>query len=188
MSASPPRRIETDRLVLRALEPDLAPLVKAAIDASLPELKAWLPWAAGEPTPIEEKVAYAEGAAAAFDAGEDFTYAILDPTETEALGSSGLHARCGEGCLEIGYWIRTDRTGEGLATEAAGALTRVALGLAGVERVVIECDPDNVPSRRIPERLGYTLIEHRVGDIVGPEGEPRDTLRFELASAPPLDQ
>ncbi len=86
----------------------------------------------------------------------------------------------GDGCLEIGYWIRSDRTGRGYATETTHALARIAHGLDGIERVIVCCDPENHASRRIPERLGFTLVEHRVGDTEGPDGEPRDTVEFEL--------
>jgi RimJ/RimL family protein N-acetyltransferase len=50
---SPAARIETRRLLLRRWEPADAPLLKQAIDASLPELRAWMPWAISEPSPIE---------------------------------------------------------------------------------------------------------------------------------------
>jgi len=182
MDARPPRRIETKRLVLRPLEPEEAHLLKAAVDASLEALKAWVPWAAGEPTSLEEKRAYLARAALAFDAGEDFTYPILNSYEDEVVGSSGLHLGCGEGCLEIGYWIRTDRAGNSYATEAAAALTEIALGLDGVHRVIIRCDPDNRASRRVAEKLGYTLVERRSDDFTTPRGELRDTLVYELRS------
>lgn len=180
MRAHPPARIETARLVLRPLAPDEAELLHDAIVVSLDELKRWMPWAVGEPKPLGETRRYIAESAAAFEAGEDFTYLVLSADESEVVGSTGLHPRCGEGCLEIGYWVRSDRAGRGYATEVTCALTRIGLGLDGVERIVIECDPENRASRRIPERLGYTLVEHRVRDVTGPDGAWRDTLRYEI--------
>ena len=45
-AAPPPYRIETERLVIRCWNPADAPLLKEAIDSSLEELQAWMPWAA----------------------------------------------------------------------------------------------------------------------------------------------
>jgi RimJ/RimL family protein N-acetyltransferase len=176
----PPRRIETERLVLRPLELDEAQLLQDAIDASVPELQRWMPWAAGEPKPVEETRAYIEASRAKFEAGEDFAYPILTADETEVVGSTGFHVRCGEGCVEIGYWIRSDRTGRGYATEVTHALTRIALAMDGVERVILEVAPDNHASRRVPERLGFPMVGRREMDMGVGDGEVRDWLVYEL--------
>src|SRR5215468_9191886 len=49
-----PERITTERLLIRCWEPADAPALRAAIDASLDQLREWLPWALSEPTPVEE--------------------------------------------------------------------------------------------------------------------------------------
>ena len=56
MTVTPPYRIVTERLVVRCYDPRDAPLVKEAIDSSLDELRAWMPWAHDEPKPLDEKV------------------------------------------------------------------------------------------------------------------------------------
>ena len=73
------------------------------------------------------------------------------------VGCMGLHPRAGPGEVTIGYWLRTDRTGRGIVTACAGALTAAALALAGVERVEIHCDEANGRSAAVPRRLGYRL-------------------------------
>ena len=115
--------------------------------------------------------------------GRDFFYLILDPTEEMVLGSTGLHPRREPGTLETGYWIRTDQTGRGLATETARVMTRTALDLVGAQRVEIRCDPQNMASAAIPRRLGYDLRETISGDATSPQGEPRDTMVWEMMAA-----
>ena len=66
--------------------------------------------------------------------------------------------RIGPGGLEIGYWVRTDRTGRGVATEAAGLLTDAALALPDVDHVEIHHDEANAASGRVPAKLGYALV------------------------------
>ena len=127
------------------------PALRAAIDASLPELLPWIPWAKDEPSTLEELECRLVGYREDFEAGGDMLYAVIDPAHEQLLGGIGLYRRVGPGALEIGYWIRSDRVGEGLTTEAATAVTLIGLGLQGVERLEIHVDPANGASAAIPK-------------------------------------
>jgi RimJ/RimL family protein N-acetyltransferase len=184
---APPYRIVTERLVLRCWGPRDTPLLKEAIDASLDELRRWMPWAKHEPQTVEEKVVLLRRFRGRFDLGEDFTYGIFSRNEREVLGGTGLHNRIGGDAFEIGYWIRTSRVGQGLATETAAALTRVALELCGVDRVEIRVDPANAASRAIPRKLGFVEEARLRRRLRYPE--PRDVIVYtlfadDLASSP----
>lgn len=174
-----PHRIPTKRLVLRCWHEDDAPLLRDAIDTSLDHLRRWMPWALDEPSSVERTRERLRGHRESFASGEDFVFGIFSSDESEVVGVSGLHPRIGDGGLEIGYWIRASRTGHGFATEAAQALTAAGLGAPGIDRIQIQCDPDNAASRRVPEKLGYRLVETRHGDKRTPAGDVRDTLVFE---------
>ena len=152
----PPYRIHTERLVVRCWEPRDAPLLKDALDSSLDELRPWMPWAREEPQPLAAKVERLRRFRGQFDLGQDFVYGIFSRDESEVVGGTGLHARVGEEALEIGYWIRTSRTRQGLCTESTAALTRVAFDVCGVDRVEIRVEPANEPSVAIPRKLGFT--------------------------------
>jgi RimJ/RimL family protein N-acetyltransferase len=153
--SDPPYRIQTERLVLRCWDPLDAPRLKDAVDSSLEHLRPWMPWAAHEPQPLEQKVLLLRRFRADFDGGEDFVYGIFTADESEVVGGSGLHARVGPDAFEIGYWIRADRIGHGLATEAASALARVGLEVCAADRIEIRLDPSNARSAAIPRRLGF---------------------------------
>lgn len=156
-------RIETERLVIRCWSPDDAALAKEAIDASLDHLREWMPWAQSEPTTLEEKRALLESFAGMFERGEDVIYGIFDRGERRVVGGTGLHPRLEGNAREIGYWIRADAIGRGLATESTAALTRVGFELDGLEHVEIHCDPANVRSAAIPRKLGYSQAGERDG-------------------------
>ena len=79
------------------------------------------------------------------------------PSNRTLVGEIGLHGRAGDGGIEIGYWIDVRYSGRGLGTEAAGALTSVALALPGVAQAEIHCDEENQASAAIPRKLGYRL-------------------------------
>jgi RimJ/RimL family protein N-acetyltransferase len=153
----PAYRIVTARLVIRCYHPTDAPLLKVSIDENIEHLRPWMPWIAGEPTELQEKVNLLRMFRGSFDLGKDFTYAIFNPEESRLLGGCGLHTRLGEGAREIGYWIHKEFTGQGLATETSAALTKVAFEVDNVSRVEIHCDDRNTGSAAVPRKLGYTL-------------------------------
>lgn len=151
----PAYRVETARLVVRCWQPADAPLLRAALAASWGHLSPWMPWAKGEPTDLEGTLALTRAWRGAFDLGHDFVYGVFSPDETEVWGGSGLHTRGGEGVREIGYWVHVDQINRGLATELAGALTRVGFEVDGLRRIEIRILPTNVRSAAVARKLGY---------------------------------
>ena len=181
LSIVPPRRIVTERLLLRLCEPDEAHLLRAAVDGSLKHLREWMPWAMDEPASLEDTRNRLALRAKSFADGEEFSYSIFNRAETEVYGGVGLHRRDEPDCLELGYWIRADQIGQGLATEAARALAIAALELREITRVQIDCDPQNHKSIRVVEKLGFRFVERQKGNKLTPKGGRRDTLVFEIS-------
>ena len=174
-NSRPAYRIETERVVLRCWNPEDAPLLREAIDASLEHLRPWMPWVHAEPEDLNIKIARLRRFRGNFDLDIEYVYGIFDRQEQEVLGGTGFHTRVGEGALEIGYWIHADHINQGLATEVSAALTKVAFDINKVSRVEIHCDPENVRSSRVPEKLGYVkegVLRQRVATH---EGELRDS-------------
>lgn len=165
-----PYRILTPRLELRCYQPEDAPLLTEAISASVPHLQAWFPWALPEPVSAEVRLAILAGMIERYEKLADFTMGIFNRDGTQLLGGTGLHPRGRAVCWEIGYWVRADAEGLGYVTEASIALTQVALGLVRLPRLEIRCETRNLRSRRIPERLGFTLegvLRHAQRDVRG---------------------
>jgi RimJ/RimL family protein N-acetyltransferase len=179
---TPPYRLETDRLVLRCWEPDDAPLMKEAVDASIDHLLPWMPWARYEPQSLDEKMELARRFRGEFDLGTQYVYGVFEPDESRVLGGSGLHPRGGDSSLEIGYWIRADAIGRGLATEVAAVLTRAGFEKFGLERVDVQVDPENERSINIPRKLGF-VEDGRLRRRLPPKeegGARRDSVLFTM--------
>ena len=137
-----------------------------AIRASYPELQRWMAWAQSMPT-IEEQRAVLEAGESAFDADTEWVYMLYELSSGELVGAAGLHRRGEPRVTEIGYWVRSDRTGRGYATATARALTQAAFTrLPDIERVEIHVDRANAASAAVPRKLGYRLDRE----------EPRDVL------------
>jgi RimJ/RimL family protein N-acetyltransferase len=178
--SSPAYRVETERLVLRCWTPADASLLSAAVAASLEHLRPWMPWARHEPISLDARVQLLRTFRSRFDVDQDYVYGIFTADESAVLGGTGLHPRVGVGAREIGYWIRAERIGCGHATEAAGALTRVAFEVDRVARLEIRCDPANTASAAVPRKLGFSHEATLRAQGVGIDGERRDTMIWSL--------
>ncbi|RCJ24323.1 acetyltransferase [Nostoc minutum NIES-26] len=65
------------------------------------------------------------------------------------------------GSLEIGYYIAPSYRQQGYASEATKAVIDWALSQPSVQSVTAGCDPDNIASKRVLEKIGMQLIESR---------------------------
>ena len=122
----PPRQVVTARLLLRPYHPRDAALLKDAVDSSLEHLRTFMEWAWSAPEAESIVRDRLKDFRRSFERGHDWIYGIFTPDERELVGGCGLHRRIGPEALEIGYWIRASRVRQGLAFEAAAALTRVS--------------------------------------------------------------
>jgi RimJ/RimL family protein N-acetyltransferase len=178
-----PEEVEGPRLRLVALGPADADELFAAIEASRPRLRPWMPWAAAHRSPADTRE-YADRTRARWRLREDLTYAIRVRPDGRLVGAAGLHPAAASAIdwsvprFEIGYWLRTGEEGKGYATEAVRMLAELALGRLGGQRVEIRTSTTNVRSRRVAERAGFVLegvMRHESRD---PAGVLRDTLVF----------
>jgi RimJ/RimL family protein N-acetyltransferase len=180
--ADPPSRVLTERLLLRPYDPDDAAPLKEAVDTSLEHLRAFMDWAWAAPEPVGVIRKRLRSFRDAFRHGDDWIYGAFEADGSGLVGGAGLHRRVGPEALEIGYWVRASRVRQGLATEAAAALTRIAFECCGAVRVEIHVDPDNTASLAVAERLGYVreaTLRKRLPPIK--PGEPRrDEVVFSL--------
>ncbi len=117
---------------------------------------------------------------AAWESGSTYEFVMVEATTDRVVGVIALHRRIGEGGIEIGYWVRTDATGQGYATAAAKVLTGAGLALADVTHVEIHCDEANTRSAAVPRRLGYQLI--RVDEREA--STPAETNRLQIWRTP----
>ena len=82
----------------------------------------------------------------------------------QVIGDCGWYGPPGDGGeVEIGYGLAAPYRGRGYGTEAVRALLSWVAAQPGVRRVAASVDASNTPSRRLLERLGFTVTD------VGPQ-------------------
>lgn len=152
-----PVRIQTPRLLLRPQKPGDGVELNAAIRASQAELLPWMPWAHGPPT-VEESELNVRESAYKFLTREDIRYPMFDQKSGQFIGSTGLHRiNWRIPSFEIGYWIHSQHTGKGYATEGALVMALLCFRKLGAKRVDIRCDTQNVASIAVAKKLGFEL-------------------------------
>ena len=175
-----PDAIETARLRIRPPRPGDGAEVNAAILETYDDLHTWMAWADHVPS-VEETEAYCQRACSIFEKGQDFTLQAYLKDGRTAVVRAGLHQRDWKvPSFEIGYWCRASFQGQGYVTEAVRAITHTGFEILRANRIEIRCDPHNVRSRGVAERVGYRLEAELRNEQVGPDGNIRNTLIYAL--------
>jgi [ribosomal protein S5]-alanine N-acetyltransferase len=89
----------------------------------------------------------------------------IERGERVVVGSAGFVGRPRNGELELGYGIAEPYRNRGYATEAAGALVEWGLAKPGVTSVVARSAPENHPSTRVLEKLGFRRTGAEAGAV-----------------------
>ena len=144
--------IAGDGLTLRIWRRSDYEALTVIIERSQPEFADWLP---GVTHDLADLAAFFDHVETAYAAGTGFFYAIEEGGQ--AVGQCSLHHR-DPGTAEIGYWVRTDCTGRGLATRAVTALAAAAFA-DGVGQLVIHCDEGNARSAAVARKAGFTHVK-----------------------------
>ncbi|WP_186375409.1 GNAT family N-acetyltransferase [Paenibacillus xylanexedens] len=151
-----PESFDTERLTIRSPQWGDGADVNEAIRESVEELRPWLPFAENIPSLGESEVTVRK-ARLRFLERSDLMLHLRDKATDEFVGSSGLHRMDWNArSFEIGYWVRTSRSGEGLVTEAVRGIEKFAIVHLQANRLEIRCDARNVRSASVAKRLGYT--------------------------------
>ena len=172
-------RLETERLVLRPLEPRDAPSVEREV--SRVEIARMF----DVPHP------YPEGLAAQWIAttqpDRDFAVELRETGEFVGVITINPHEQHRRASL--GYWCAVAHWGRGYTTEAVRAVVDYGFREFGLNRIHADCHSDNPASRRVLEKAGMTY-EGRLRQHSFRLGRFADRLQFgilrsEWASADP---
>lgn len=146
--------LQSERLRLR----EFGPLDLAAMHAwtSRPDVCRFQAWG---PNTLEETRAFLQTvlAAAAAQPRSDFTLAATLPGSDIPIGSGSLYVRNRRFRTgEIAYVVHPDHWGLGLGTEIARLLVSLGFGRFGLHRIYATCDPRNLASGRVLQKVGMT--------------------------------
>ena len=169
--------ILTERLIIRHPKISDAAALNSSIIESINELRKYMPWVNQVPSVLDTQNNI-ENAIKLIDANQDIRFLIFSKNN-DFVGSSGLHRIDWQiKKAEIGYWIKTSQSGHGLMTEAVNAIANYGINELGLRRIEIICSGSNTQSRRIPEKLGFTLEGILKNHRINNDGTIDDTIYY----------
>lgn len=153
----PKPRLENDRLILQRFSKRDAQTLDEAIKVSLSDLNQWLPWARMDYTQ-SDTTAFIRESIQAWKEERAWDYSIrLKDDPKRHLGNISFWTVSKLGKIaEVGYWVRSDATKQGLCTEAMELLLTETFTSMGYHKVVLRIAVGNDASDRVAEKLGFT--------------------------------
>lgn len=143
--------LSTDRLVLRMLQTEDAEKLSQLYAA--PEVNRWLDWD-GPETPSEAQMVTAFFLQQ-YKAGKNLRWAIADKATDTLMGTVLLSGFQKNLIADIGYDLATEYWGKGYMYEALSEVIRFAFEDLSLARIQAYVRPENTPSLRLLEKLGF---------------------------------
>ena len=149
---------------IRKYRPDDVDALFSAVVASKAELLPWMPWCHEEYS-RSDTATWVDGRPTAWDRNDEWSFLIVGNNDA-ILGSCGIHRLdLKNGVGELGYWVRTDLTQQGIATEATRQLCRWAFSEGQLRRIEILASVENLASQRVAVKAGAVregILRHRL--------------------------
>jgi ribosomal-protein-serine acetyltransferase len=163
---------------IRVYEPRDAQGLFEAARESVGEVSRWLPWCHAQYS-MAEAVEWIRSRAPLAAERREYTFAIVG-TDGRFLGGCGLNQinrihKFGN----LGYWVRTSATRQGVATEAVRQAAEFAFRNTDLVRLDIVCAVGNHPSQRVAERAG-AVREGVLRQRLLLHGQPVDAVIYSL--------
>ena len=162
---------------VRPYEPSDADDMCAAAIESVREIEPWMPWCHAN-YGRADALGWVEATTVGRAKKALFDFAVL--SDGMYVGGCGINRiNWMERVANLGYWVRTSATGQGIATTAARQVLDWAFSETTLNRIEIVVACKNLPSQRVAEKLGA----HR--DAVLRErtfvnGQPADAVMFSV--------
>jgi RimJ/RimL family protein N-acetyltransferase len=170
-------RLETERLWLRwPRAADAEEIRKHAGDPDVALMTAAIPY----PYEKGDADAFIRAAREENASGGGLQLAITPKNRpNEPIGLVSLHGAERRGAATLGFWLAKPYWGQGMTTEAAGALIDLAFGVTSLERILSSVAPTNAASLRVHEKLGFQSLGRGVQAAPARGGEV-EVERFEM--------
>lgn len=144
----------SSQISLHLTVPQFADEIFRLTDNNRSFLRQWLPWL-DQTTALEHTRGFVSEQLERFAKGEALHTTIFH--EGSAVGLIGYNSidqanRIGH----LGYWLAEDFNGKGIMSECVKDLISLGKESFSLQRIDIRCATDNLKSRAIPERLGFT--------------------------------
>jgi len=169
---------------IRPFRSEDVPSLFAAARESVQELSKWMVWCHAGYS-LEDSTRFVSQCESGWKKGEQYSFVIFDVESDAFLGSIGLSGVSHtHKVANLGYWVRSKRTQQGIASTATRLVTRFALEELSLNRLELFVPVGNKASQRVAEKAGARwegLLKKRL--MLG--GEPHDAVLYSVVAEEP---
>ncbi|UQS87213.1 GNAT family N-acetyltransferase [Nicoliella spurrieriana] len=145
------------------------------IDQDRESLARYLPWADAMNS-VQDELNFIEFARHQFADRKLFLFVITD--NRQPVGMIDLHnVNFDSHSAEVGYWLASSSQGKGIMTNALKQMIINIQPELQLHKITVVADVDNIASRSIPQRLGFTH-EAVLKDHIFSNGQYHDADTF----------
>jgi RimJ/RimL family protein N-acetyltransferase len=167
------------KYTVRRFQPTDAPSFYAAVRESIADLTYWMPWCSKEYAPSDAE-AWMQTTSDMWATGAEYPMGIFDANTGAVVGGTGVnHINRAYRIGNIGYWVSSTHTGQGLARFAAHQSAVLGFKELGLTRLEIVVLTHNKASQRVAERIGAKL-ECEARNRVYFQGAPHNAFVYSL--------
>jgi len=147
--------VVSNEILLERIRVTDAATIFHAIDQNRSHLGAWLPFV-DYTKEAKDSEAFIQTVISRREETLNEVYTIW--FKGEFAGLIGFHNtdRVNEK-TEMGYWLISEKTGQGIIHRSCEVLIGLAFEKMGINRITIRCATDNLASQKVPQRLGFTF-------------------------------
>jgi ribosomal-protein-serine acetyltransferase len=168
-------------ILIRPLRKGDVEALYEAVRESIPEVSRWLQWCHQDYS-IDETRAFISSRELASESGQWFSFGIFLSDGGRFVGGLGINfINVVHQMANLGYWVRTSATGQGLATRATRLAAKFAFTELDLRRIEIVAAVGNIPSQRVAEKAG-ALREGVLRKRLLIRGDSHDAVIFSLVA------
>ena len=150
-----------------------------AVRESIDELSQWMWWCHSDYS-MDETKTWIESLPEAWEKGTEYEFAIKDSKDDSFMGCCGLNnINLRDKYANLGYWVRSNRSGQGIASTATLLLSQFAFNELTLNRVEIVIATNNTASIRVAEKAG-AFREGTLRNRITVRGNIYDAFMFSL--------
>jgi [ribosomal protein S5]-alanine N-acetyltransferase len=173
-----PVTLNGERIVLREIE--LTDTDAAYRWASDDAFFRYLPFETVKSRSAEEEFLRAVQRDALSRPRHEYHLGIMSSTSNDLVGMARLGIKSPQHReADMGYGLRPDRWGEGIATEAAALLLDFGFGQLKLHRILACHHPENIASGRVLQKVGM-LREDTLRENIFAHGARRDSVLYSM--------
>ena len=164
------------KILLRPAEMKDAKEMFSAVQESMAEISAWIPWNYS----LGESKNWIKTCKKGWKDGTIYDFAITDARDGTILGDCGLNdIRKSDKTANLDYWVRTGHTNQGIGTAAALLLADFGFKELKLNRIEILVAVDNLASQRVAAKVG-AVMEGILRNRLLLHGKIHDAVMFSL--------